>query len=393
MKKRNLIALLLTGALAAGFLFPAVALGAGSAEPPSAADEENTGVPETGETPEESGAAPDQPTDSTAGTEAAEEPKKTLEELRDELAAILGETEQTQALTAEIDRIIALGDPGGTLRAYLEGFIRLQQMEYEIQQLRDNLQQLAASDAAIGAIDEAASAIGSADEQLARVKSEIGETAARLLEGAGYDGAGDLSEMASRALAYADGTATGRDLAGIILLTELQDSGLLSETGAVTASDGIRSAVASIASRQDGLSASVRAELESGSQRIAARANGAQTLSPAWIVSAGDSLRLTQPVFTYNGDVMVSLADAAAFMDGQVVEMEDGDTVVIQGPGVVLEMVKGSSDAYLNDKLQKMAQPVLNFDGVCYLPLDTAAACKGMAVLTVENTHLIYPIR
>ena len=96
-------------------------------------------------------------------------------------------------------------------------------------------------------------------------------------------------------------------------------------------------------------------------------------------------------MFTYGGTVMVSLKDAAAFLGGKVVEMADNATVVIQAPGVVLEMTKGSSDAYLNDKLCKMAQPVLSFDKVCYLPLETVLQCCGMEQMTVGNYTLLYP--
>ena len=89
---------------------------------------------------------------------------------------------------------------------------------------------------------------------------------------------------------------------------------------------------------------------------------------------------------------MLSLADAAALAGGAVVEMEENDTVVIQAPGVVLELTRGSSDAYLNDRLQKMDQPVLYFDGKCYLPLDTALQCGNWARMTVGGYELIYPV-
>ena len=64
--------------------------------------------------------------------------------------------------------------------------------------------------------------------------------------------------------------------------------------------------------------------------------------------------------------------------------------MVIQAPGVVLEMTKGSSDAYLSDKLLKMDQPVLSFDKVCYLPLDTVLQCCGMERLSVGSYELLY---
>ena len=88
---------------------------------------------------------------------------------------------------------------------------------------------------------------------------------------------------------------------------------------------------------------------------------------------------------------MISLADAAAFLGGAAEEMADSAAVAIQAPGAVLEMTRGSSDAYFNDRLLKMDQPVLCFDGVCYLPLDAALRCGGMTRVTAGDCELICP--
>ena len=106
------------------------------------------------------------------------------------------------------------------------------------------------------------------------------------------------------------------------------------------------------------------------------------------LLPVGAELKYTSPLFTYNGAVMLSVPDAAAFLGGELAE--DGDVLAILAPDAVLELVKGSSDGYLNDKLCKLAAPVLNFDGVCYLPLDTVLGCCGMERLTVENYELLY---
>ena len=351
------------------------------------------------ESEEDSGEA--QPTEEEAGTEeestdeeSAEEPEPTLEELRDELLAIMGSGEEAESIRANIDRLIALGDPSGTLRTYLEGMIRLQQLRYEEEQLQATLEQLETSDSTIGAIGEAVTALENPDEALARIEEEISDQAARLLESVGYDGTGDLALLTSQALAYLDDGSAGADsadVAAILLFQGLLDSGLLTDAGIVTATDAITAHFGSIAGRYQGLSSAERQKLEAASQDIAGRANNAGALNPGTLVAAGSTLSLTNPVFTYSGTAMVSLKDAAAFLGGKVVEMEDNATVVIQAPGVVLEMTKGSSDAYLNDKLLKMEQPVLSFDKVCYLPLATMLRCCGMEQMTVGNYTLLYP--
>ena len=56
----------------------------------------------------------------------------------------------------------------------------------------------------------------------------------------------------------------------------------------------------------------------------------------------------------------------------------------------MLETVKGSSDAYKNDKLQKMGAAVMCFDGEYYIPMDTVLECGGIAWMTVEDCRLLY---
>lgn len=130
--------------------------------------------------------------------------------------------------------------------------------------------------------------------------------------------------------------------------------------------------------------------MEQETASIVERSNKAEAMNPGVLVAAGKSLDLTRPVFTYDDTILLSLDDAAAFLDGTIVEMADNDTVVLQDDGVVLEMTKGSSDAYYNDRLLKMEQPLIRFDQTCYLPLDTLLECCGMARMTLGGYELLY---
>ena len=378
----------------AGAEEPAADGGSGQADSTTSGGAEENGAETEGEQPGGDTTEEDGSSSADQNGEEEEAPEPTLEELRDELMAIMGSGEEAETIRAGIDRLIALGDPNGTLRTYLESSIRLHQLQYEMAQLEDTLAQMEASDGTLGTIGEAVSALENPDEVLKRIETEISDQAARLLESAGYDGTGDLALVASRAIAYLDAGSAGSDnadVAAIVLFQGLVDSGVLNDAGQVTASDAITAHFQSIAGRYQGLSANTRQKLETASQNIASRANNAEALRPSTIVVAGRTLELTDPVFTYSGAIMMSLKDAAVFLGGKVVEMEDNATVVIQAPGVVLEMTKGSSDAYLGDKLSKMAQPVLSFDKVCYLPLNTVLQCCGMEQMTIGDYTLIYP--
>ena len=395
MKRRgegNWLAMALSVLLACSLLtWPALAAAAGSGSgTPGSGTANHEEADEGAESAEEEDTAEEE-----EGEEPEEEPEPTLEELRDELLAILGGGEETAAIQADIDRLIALGDPNGTLRAYLEGMIQLHQLQYQLEQLQTTLEGMETSDEDIGAIGAAVTAAENPDEMLRRIEEGISAPAARLIKEAGYDGTGDLAAMAAEALAYLDSGIAGADsadVAAILLFTQLQQSELLNETGMVTAADAVTGHFRNILSRAPALPAQTREALEAGALAIAGRANLAQAISPGNLVVTGGALELTRPVFTYGDAVMLSLEDAAAFLGGEVVEMEDSATVVLQAPGTVLEMTRGSSDAYLNDRLQKMDQPVLYFDGKCYLPLDTALQCGNWARMTVGGYELIYPV-
>ena len=133
----------------------------GSQPPAEAApDPDETPAPkesgELGETPapEESG-MPEEPP-------VPEEPEPpTLEELRDTLMAILGDSGETQSIRASVDRMIALGDPGGTLRQWLESTIRKYQLEQELAQLTGTLGALEASSGELEALAQAAAELQS----------------------------------------------------------------------------------------------------------------------------------------------------------------------------------------------------------------------------------------
>ena len=394
----RLASLLLICALLTGPVLAAAGDGSETATSQEAVSEtqtdegtDSTQASESEDTGEESTDRED--TEATGGEDTPADPEPTLEELRDELLAILGGGEEAAAIQANIDRLIALGDPNGNLRTYLEGMIRLRQLQYEQEQLQATLDQLETADETIGTIGQAATALENPDEVLSRIETEISDQAARLMESAGYDGTGDLAALAARALEYLDEGRAGADsadVAAILLFTWLQEGEFLTDTGFVTASDAIASHFSNIAGRYQGLSSQERQTLEIASEDIAGRANNAQSMDPSTLVAAGGTLALTHPVFTYSGTIMISLADAAAFLGGEVVEMENNAAVVIQAPGVVLEMTKGTSDAYLSDKLLKMDQPVLSFDKVCYLPLDTVLQCCGMERLSVGSYELLY---
>ncbi len=367
--------------LAAGLILYGIATTVLAAPP---AEEPSDSPPQTAETarPESAGAS--------EGPEASgepEEPEPTLEELRDTLMSILGDSGEAQAIRANVDRMIALGDPGGTLRDWLEAAIRRYQLELELEQLTGALDALEASSAELEAVAQAVAELTEEPDELLLQMEEICPTAAALLEASEFDSAGEQAEPFKAILSGAGDTPAGRSLAAVRLLISLKDSGLLDDEGtaaaqsALTAELGRLTALCRTATDQE------REAMEEASQALAGRANLAGPFSPAKLVVVGQELNFTAPLFTYDGAIMLSITDAAEFLGGEMVEQ--GDTLAVVAPGTVLELVKGSSDGYLNDKLCKLPAPVLNFDRVYFLPLDTVLECRGMERVTVEGYELI----
>ena len=239
----RLASLLLICALLTGPVLAAAGDGSETATSQEAGSEtqtdegtDSTQASESEDTGEESTDRED--TEATGGEDTPADPEPTLEELRDELLAILGGGEEAAAIQANIDRLIALGDPNGNLRTYLEGMIRLRQLQYEQEQIQATLDQLETADETIGAIGQAATALENPDEVLSRIETEISDQAARLMESAGYDGTGDLAALAARALEYLDEGRAGADsadVAAILLFTWLHEGVVLTDTGFLTA--------------------------------------------------------------------------------------------------------------------------------------------------------------
>lgn len=340
-------------------------------------------APEGSEEPEE----PEPP--APEESEEPEEPEPpTLEELRDTLMAILGEGDETRAIRAGVDRLIALGDPGDTLRQWLESAIRKYQLEQELEQLTGTLDTLEASSKELEAIAQAAAELAAEPDELLLQMEEICPAAAALLEELeGFDAAGEHGVQLAVILAGGEDTDAGRSLTAVRLLLALKDSGLLDEAGGAAAQSGLIAELSRLTALCQSVTGQRRETLEAASRMLASRANLAEPLSPARLVAVGKTLHCTAPVFTYNGAIMLSLDDAASFLGGSLAEQ--GDTLAVVGPGTVLELVKGSSDGYLNDKLCKLPAPVLKFDQVYYLPLDTVLQCCGMERLTVEGYEIL----
>lgn len=352
-----------------------------SPDPDETLAPEESGEPGGTPAPEESG-MPEEPP-------VPEEPEPpTLEELRDTLMAILGDSGETQSIRASVDRMIALGDPDGTLRQWLESTIRKYQLEQELAQLTGTLGALEASSGELEALAQAAAELTAEPDELLLEMEELCPTAAALLEGLeAFDSAGEQGARLAAILSGGEDTDAGRCLTAVRLLLAVKDSGLLDEERVAEAQSGLIAELGRLTALCQSVTSQRRAALEAASQALAGRANLAGPFSPARLVAVGRALNHTAPVFTYQGAIMLSLEDAADFLGGEV--LEQGDTLAVVAPGTVLELVKGSSDGYLNDKLCKLAAPVLNFDRVYYLPLDTVLKCCSMERVTVEGYEIL----
>ena len=338
-------------------------------------------------TPEDQKEPENSDTETDGEEKEEEEQPPTLEELRDTLFAILGQEEETRAIREQVNRMIALGDPGGSAREWLELTIRKYRMEEELRKVTGQLDGLEAGDEALQSIAQAVEDLNQEPDALLVSIGALSPGGAALLEGLTPESLEPIRAQLTGLLLYDDGTPAGRAFASVRVLLALRDSGLLDEAGAA-AQSALIGGLSGLAALCYSFTGGERERLESASRALARRANLAKAYSPAMLLPVGTELKYTSPLFTYNGAVMLSVPDAAAFLGGELAE--DGDMLAILAPETVLELVKGSSDSYLNDKLCKLAAPVLNFDGVCYLPLDTVLRCCGMERLTVENYELLY---
>lgn len=393
--REKLVCVLLAAALLLGCVSTTVLAASPSVRLPENPAPEAAGSQSPEEAPPGDGEDPEEfeaPEESESPEEPEEEPREpeppALEELRDTLMAILGDSGETQPIWANVNRMIALGDPGGTLRQWLESTIRKYQLEQELEQLTGALDALEASSAELEAAARAAAELEAEPDELLLKIGEVCPAAAALIKALeAFDTAGEQGAQLAAILSGADGTPAGQSLTAVRLLTALRDSGLLDDEGAAAARSELITETGRLTALCRTVTGQEREGLENASQALARRANLAEAFSPARLTVVGRELKYTAPAFTYGGAIMLPVADAAEFLGGEVAEQ--GDTLIIVAPGTVLELVKGSSDGYLNDKLCKLPAPVLNFDRVYFLPLDTMLECCGMERLTVEGCEVI----
>lgn len=387
--RRTLSALLAAAVLLGALGSSAWAAQSGREETASAGETAASDEPkDPAKAPEDQKEPEDSDTETDGEEKEEEEQPPTLEELRDTLFAILGQEEETRAIREQVNRMIALGDPGGSTREWLELTIRKYRMEEELRKVTGQLDGLEAGDEALQSIAQAVEDLKQEPDALLVSIGALSPGGAALLEGLAPEALEPVRAQLTGLLLYDDGTPAGRAFASVRVLLALRDSGLLDEAGAAAAQSALIEELSGLTALCYSFTGGERERLESASRALARRANLAKAYSPAMLLPVGTELKYTSPLFTYNGAVMLSVPDAVEFLGGELAE--DGDMLAILAPGTVLELVKGSSDSYLNDKLCKLAAPVLNFDGVCCLPLDTVLRCCGMERLTVENYELLY---
>ena len=87
---------------------------------------------------------------------------------------------------------------------------------------------------------------------------------------------------------------------------------------------------------------------------------------------------------------MISLNDAANFsgISPEIEYMDNNSTITVKFNDKILEIAQGSNKAHLEDVQTVMENPVLNIDGVTYVPI-SILNLLGCKVISCDNAVIV----
>ena len=113
--------------------------------------------------------------------------------------------------------------------------------------------------------------------------------------------------------------------------------------------------------------------------------------NPENIISLSEDKKLNNYPIIYNENILISLNDATnlAGINPEIEYMDNNATIVLRFDDQILEIEQGGNKAQLNDIQTIMENPVLNIDGVTYVPA-SILNLLGRKIISNNNAVIIY---
>lgn len=193
----------------------------------------------------------------------------------------------------------------------------------------------------------------------------------------------DLNDVGSLSLGQ-------RSLLDLLMLNEAINQEMFSEERLKVAKEALQVAVTILKSEQKTKYTDEQySNLSSGSQDFAKRGKKAAETLPEQVVFFGGAFNLTQAPIMYDGHILLAIDDLYQYIDAKVEYMYNNANMVIQSPGVTLELTAGKNVAYVNDEPKNIAVPVLSLNDKTYISGEFFAETYGISYRFISDPGIL----
>lgn len=282
------------------------------------------------------------------------------------------------------------------LAEYLEKKIEYYTSLKQTETLKGEIEALKKKNSNVSDVDEQVSKIMSSDMILSDLEGALSSEAMSIIYSLGEDNIKNLQDL----LVEVEGmmnikdtsslTVQQRSLLDVLFLSKAIEDSLVSDERLEEAKNTLSVAVTILESyEKQKYGTSEYDNLVEGSDNFSKTGNKSSSILPEQIVFFNGYFNIKHAPIMYDGHILLALDDLFQYIDSDIEYMYNNPTMVIKSPNKILELVCGESTAYIDDKPQSMPVPVLSFNNVQYVPVESFAEAYDISYKFLPDSDCI----
>ena len=282
------------------------------------------------------------------------------------------------------------------LAEYLEKKIEYYTSLKQTETLKGEIEALKKKNSNVSDVDEQVSKIMSSDMILSDLEGALSSEAMSIIYSLGEDNVKKLQDL----LVEVEGmmnikdtnslTIQQRSLLDVLFLSKAIEDSLVSDERLEEAKNTLSVAVTILESyEKQKYGTSEYDNLVEGSDNFSKTGNKSSSILPEQIVFFNGYFNIKHAPIMYDGHILLALDDLFQYIDSDIEYMYNNPTMVIKSPNKILELVCGKSTAYVEDKPQSMPVPVLSFNNVQYVPVESFAEAYDISYKFLPDSDCI----
>lgn len=282
------------------------------------------------------------------------------------------------------------------LAEYLEKKIEYYTSLKQTETLKGEIEALKKKNSNVSDVDEQVSKIMSSDMILSDLEGALSSEAMSIIYSLGEDNIKKLQDL----LVEVEGmmnikdtnslTIQQRSLLDVLFLSKAIEDSLVSDERLEEAKNTLSVAVTILESyEKQKYGTSEYDNLVEGSDNFSKTGNKSSSILPEQIIFFNGYFNIKHEPIMYDGHILLALDDLFQYIDSDIEYMYNNPTMVIKSPNKILELVCGKSTAYVEDKPQSMPVPVLSFNNVQYMPVESFAEAYDISYKFLPDSDCI----